>query len=39
MERRRQHHGMDLFQNTAQFHGHPELVDEMTKELQVVADD
>ena len=29
-----------LFQNTpAQFHGHPELVAEMTRELQAVADD
>jgi uncharacterized protein (TIGR02246 family) len=28
-----------LFQNTpAQFHGHPELVEEMTRELQAVAD-
>jgi hypothetical protein len=28
-----------LFQNTpAQFHGRPELVDAMTRELQAVAD-
>jgi hypothetical protein len=28
-----------LFQNTpAQFHGRPELVEEMTRELQAVAD-